>query len=175
MSSHPGQSIGYPMKHHFDAASGWLELGNPAEAQAELDHLTFGVLSRPEVQLLRWKVLAALQNWHRALCVSRELVAAEPERATPWICLAFSLVHTHGAEEASRCLTESSGLHPENCRSVPRFLARQTGRLAASPDPNRWLHKWEAMEAQLAEAKLRREDGVPLPAGGGQDTVALGL
>jgi predicted Zn-dependent protease len=174
MSSQPGEPIGYPAKHHFDAATGWLELGNAREAQAELDQLTFAVLALPGVRILRWKVLAALQSWDRALCVSRELIAAEPERATPWICFAFSLVHTHGTAEASRCLAESSEQHPENCRSVPRFLARQTERLAASPDPNRWLHKWEAMEAQLAAAKLRREDAAPVAAGD-QGTVALGL
>jgi len=175
MSCEPNEPIAYPMKHYFDAAVGWLELGNPGEAQVELDQLTFDVLARPEVQVIRWKVLAALRNWDRALCVSRELIASDPERATPWICFAFSLVHTHGTAEASRCLTESSAEHPESCRSVPRFLARQTERLAASPDPNRWLHKWEAMEAQLAAAKLRREDATALPSGTGQDQVALGL
>jgi predicted Zn-dependent protease len=154
---HIRTQLDYPMAHYFEAATGWLELGNAAEAQAELDRLSFAARSLPEVQVVLWKVLAAQQKWDRSLEVARELLGSNSTRPTSWICLAFSLVHTYGAAEATRALTEAAASLPESNRSVPSFLSRQTERLAASPDPNRWLRKWEQMEAQLLQAQAQRK------------------
>jgi predicted Zn-dependent protease len=154
---HIRTQLDYPMAHYFEAAIGWLELGNAVEAQAELDRLSFAARALPEVKVVLWKVLAAQQKWDRSLEVARELLGSNSTRPTSWICLAFSLVHTCGVAEATRALTEAAANLPESNRSVPSFLSRQTERLAASPDPNRWLRKWEQMEAQLLQAQAQRK------------------
>ncbi|MBI3878811.1 MAG: hypothetical protein HY301_01945 [Verrucomicrobia bacterium] len=155
MNPETNSNLPYPDGFHLSGAEGWLELGSATEALADLERMTFHSLAQPESLVVRWKVFAELRRWDRALEIARTLVRAGAERPTGWICLAFSLINTHGAEHARAQLLEASYTFPEASRSVPGFLARQADRLAASADPNRWLRKWERMEQQLLNVQKK--------------------
>jgi hypothetical protein len=45
-------------QEHFDAAEGWLELGNLAEAEAALNRLSPGIREQPAVLEMRFHICA---------------------------------------------------------------------------------------------------------------------
>jgi Flp pilus assembly protein TadD len=78
-------------KHCLSAAIGWLELGNPGEAKAELALISPVAQRHPDVLEVRWLVLAEQKAWAEALEVARALVEAAPRRATGWLHQAYAL------------------------------------------------------------------------------------
>jgi predicted Zn-dependent protease len=83
--------IGPPDKHYLSAAIGWLELGNPGEAKAELAQISPAAQGHPNVLEVRWLVCAEQKAWTEALAVARALVEAAPDRATGWLHQAYAL------------------------------------------------------------------------------------
>ena len=82
------------------AAEGWLELGNPVEALAELEGLTPSSLEQPEVLHMRWQVLAAARRWEEALETAAKLVHVAPEVPLGWVNRSFSLHELKRTAEA---------------------------------------------------------------------------
>jgi hypothetical protein len=80
-----------PDLHHLKAAVGWLELGNAAEALAELESISDALQSHPDVLETRWLVLAQLQRWEAAAKVARALIAAAPHRCIGWLHHAYAI------------------------------------------------------------------------------------
>lgn len=172
--------ITYPDLHHVNAAIGWLDLGAPAEAAVELEHVTFKTLAQHDVMLLRWKVCARLENWPIALYLARTLVRVSPEKPASWLCLAFSLVNVHGAFDAWHELLEAARKHPR-ISSVPIFLSRLCSQISDRKKSALWLNRWEQLEREAARvkrepaAKLSAEPIVLVetPAGGATNDVAV--
>jgi predicted Zn-dependent protease len=79
-----------PELHRFSAAVGWLELGNPAEALAELALISPEQRHHPDVLELRYQALTERQDWPEALQVAGELLQRCPERATGWLHQAYA-------------------------------------------------------------------------------------
>ena len=100
------QKIGPPETHYLSAAIGWLELGVPAEAEAELDRISAGLQSHPDVLEMRWLTLAQLKRWDKALAVARALVKKAPARCSGWLHQAYSLrrVSRNGLQQAWEAL-----------------------------------------------------------------------
>lgn len=153
--------ITYPDLHHVYAAIGWLELGAPAEAAVELEHVTFKTLSQHNVMLLRWKACARLENWPIALYLARTLVRVSPEKPASWLCLAFSLVNVHGAFDAWHELLEAARKHPR-ISSVPIFLSRLCGQISNREKSAQWLNRWDQLEREAT--RLKREPAAKLTA-----------
>jgi tetratricopeptide (TPR) repeat protein len=86
----------------MNAAIGWLELGNPTEALAELDLLAPASHRHPDVLELRWLVSAELGRWKDGLKVANLLVEVAPERSTGWLHRAYALrrVDNGGLQQA---------------------------------------------------------------------------
>ncbi len=80
-----------PDTHCLSAAAGWLELGNQAEARAELASISAAAQNHPDVLEVRWALWSDEKNWPEALRVARELVQEAPERAAGWIFRAYAL------------------------------------------------------------------------------------
>src|SRR5438477_2256342 len=89
-----------PDNHHFNAALGWLELGNQPEAKAELAKISAAHRSHPDVLELTWRILAAERKWVEALAVSRELVRIEPQNPSGWVHQSYSLHELKRTKEA---------------------------------------------------------------------------
>lgn len=79
-----------PAAHHFNAACGWLELGNPSEAWAELALLSPEYRAHPAVLELRWSLCAAEQKWEEAFRAAQQLVVVQPEEPTGWLHAAYA-------------------------------------------------------------------------------------
>ncbi len=89
-----------PDTHHWNAATGWLELGNHAEAKAELAKVSATNRHHPDVLELESRILAAEKKWMEALEVSRELVQTDPDNPSGWIHQSYSLHELKRTQEA---------------------------------------------------------------------------
>lgn len=80
-----------PQVHYVSAAIGWLELGNLAEAKAELERIDREFYHYPQVLELRWSICAEEQKWREALEIARALVEGVPESPAGWLHQAYAL------------------------------------------------------------------------------------
>lgn len=77
--------------HRYNAACGWLELGNRAEAHAELAEISVAGRSHPLVLELRWSLSVAARDWNEAFSVAQELRMVLPDNPTGWLHSAYAL------------------------------------------------------------------------------------
>src|SRR5215831_15243563 len=80
-----------PDLHFLAAASGWLGLGNAAEAKSELARIKPELQNHPDVLEIRWCVCAEDQQWEEALNVARTLLERAPDRSSGWLHQAYAL------------------------------------------------------------------------------------
>jgi len=85
------QPLEAPDCHHLRAAEGWLELGSPTEAAAELSLIAPNHQRHPDVLEMRWALHAQARQWGAALEAARELVLAAPDRSSGWLHQAYAL------------------------------------------------------------------------------------
>lgn len=81
----------HPDLHHVKAAAGWLELGNFAEAMAELLLLSPEALQHPDVLPCRYDVAAHERNWEEGIKVASLLAEHHPDRPSSWLKLSTAL------------------------------------------------------------------------------------
>ena len=82
--------------HRLNAALGWLGLGSPADARAELDAIAPAQQSHPAVLEARWLLCAHEKNWRDALAVAECEVRSAPEEASGWLHRAYALRRVNG-------------------------------------------------------------------------------
>jgi len=129
-----------PDSFHLAAAEGWLELGNPLEANDELDNITPSLRGHPFVLEVRWKIYAQAEKWEMAAEVAKALTTLLPENSFGWIHRAFSLHELKRTQEAWDVL------HPVADKFPDQFIIRynlacyacQLGNLKTSFS---WLEK----------------------------------
>jgi len=92
----PMDELTPPQSHFLSAAEGWLELGNVAEARAELARMDESLRDHPQVLEVRWGIFAQEQAWPQALEVARELVRIAPELPTGWLHQAYAVRRAPG-------------------------------------------------------------------------------
>ena len=80
-----------PDTHCFSAAVGWLELGNLAEARAELAQISPAQQEHPDVLEVRWAIAAEAKHWDEALQAAQALVRCAPKRSSGWLHQAYAL------------------------------------------------------------------------------------
>lgn len=151
-----------PDCHSVDAAKGWLDLGVPQEAQAELDRLSFGLQNHPDVLVIRWKISARMLRWDQALELARSMVSNAPDWPAGHICLAHSLYNSQRAQEALTELRSAANRFP---RTGPIFylLARLAGHVGAEAEAKLWLGRWKDMADAGAAKNTVNQDPDPSP------------
>ena len=77
------QPLQPPDSLHLRAAQGWLELGNHAEADEELEKITPQLRAHPDVLKVRWEIYAAAKKWEAALDIAATLIQLDPEDGRP--------------------------------------------------------------------------------------------
>jgi len=77
--------------HSLSAAIGWIELGNTAEARAELAHIDPAQQDHPDVLEVRWFLCVEEKKWNEGLEVARLLLKEAPERSSGWLHQAYAL------------------------------------------------------------------------------------
>ncbi len=115
------------------AAEGWLGLGDPTAAAAELEQVGEAHRHHPAVLDLRWTLYACQKDWTGALRVAREFRASVPGEVASWLHYAYALRRTAegGLQAAWEELLPALEKFPQDS-TVPYNLACyacQLGRL----------------------------------------------
>jgi len=85
-----------PASHQVRAAEGWMELGNFAEAAAELDLIEPELQDHPDVLEMRWPICAREKDWEKCVAVGAALVKSAPTRPFGWVHRSYALRRAAG-------------------------------------------------------------------------------
>lgn len=129
-----------PNTHFLLAATGWLELGNHLEANAELHRLDPMLRSHPDVIEVRWQVYARALWWEACVDLATSLQRLAPDRPSGWLLKAASLRKTKGALVAWMSLAPASEKFPAE-PAVPYQLACLCCQMGNETSALDWLGK----------------------------------
>jgi Flp pilus assembly protein TadD len=150
-----------PDTHYLSAAAGWLGLGNPSEAKAELASISTARQDHPDVLEVRWAIHVEEKNWDPALQAARALVKAAPERSAGWIFQAYALRRTQlgGLQQAWDALRPAYDLFPRQ-PIIPFNLACYSCQMRRLDDARSWLARAAQIggKADLKQMALAEPD-----------------
>ncbi len=154
-----------PDTHHLSFAMGWVELGNPREAQGELARLNPEVACHPEVIEVRWAVSAAGTDWQTALELAQKLIEIDPKRASGWLHRAYVLrrVSGGGLNAAWDALLPAVQNFPSE-PTIPYNLACYACQLGQLDEARQWLLRARTVgeRARIKTMALADDDLKPL-------------
>lgn len=146
-----------PDSFHLAAAEGWLELGNPLEAQSELERITPGLHAHPLVLELRWKIHAQAAQWEQAVIAAHELAHYLPKEAPGWIHWAYSLHELKRTREAREVLLPVAEQFPDDY-IIPYNLACYACQLGNEKEALQWLAKAVALAGKKTIRAMAIDD-----------------
>jgi Flp pilus assembly protein TadD len=122
------------------AAQGWIELGNAAEAEKELDAISPELHSLPDVRKVRWRLQALAHRWADALATAEGFAAEHPDEVEAWVQRSFALHELKRTPEARDNLRSVVGRFPND--AIVRYnlgcYECQLGNLKAAEE---WLFR----------------------------------
>jgi len=126
----------WPDNHHLDAAGGWLDLGVPTEAAAEIQRIAPELRLHPEVLNVRWQILARQKDWTTGLVIAGALTRLMPESAIGWIHLSYTLHELGRTQEAWDNLAGVANRFPDDCTIIynQACYACRLGNLTTASD-----------------------------------------
>jgi len=133
----------HPDQLHLQAAVGWLELGNHAEANEELEKIQASLRAHPLVLRVRWKVYAKAKRWDGAQEISRTLAEMLPDDASVWLLHATTFYYAGDYQAAYDIAKAKVETFPEDWK-LHYDLACYCSRLGKLEDAKTNLHR--AME-----------------------------
>ena len=122
------------------AALGWLELGNPVEARAELTQLSPRCRNHPEVLRAQYLVCEATRDWEGAVEVGHVICRVFPKSAYGWNQLAYALHQLRRTDEAYRLLLPVFPDFPSEA-AIPYNLACYSCQLGNLDEAWEWLNE----------------------------------
>jgi len=146
-----------PDSFHLSSAVGWLGLGNPAEAAAELNGISACHADRFDVLAVKWDVLAKLERWAECLETADLLVEHWPCEPTGWIDRSYALHELNRTRDAHDNLASVAGRF-EGIWTIPYNLACYACRLGDQAKAGDWLAKAFAVEDTQRLLKLALSD-----------------
>lgn len=138
-------------------------LGNPLEANEELEQIDSECSFHPAVLAMRWQVYAGAQWWEAAYVVSKALIEFAPEAPAAWICHANTVRNYKGLMEAWHTLLGAVNKFPKD--AVVRYnLACYAAQLGLLEEACGWLIQAFNIDdsSQLKVAALYDADLQPL-------------
>ena len=132
--------LGHPDCFHLQAARGWLELGNPLEANEELEKIAPALCVHPDVLEVRWQISAKARRWEACIDLAEGIIALTPDNPFGWIHRSFALHELKRTQEAWDNLIRVIKKFPDE-PIIPYNLACyacQLGRLQAALN---WLEE----------------------------------
>ena len=152
-----------PASHYLLAAQGWTELGNYAEAEAELRHIPETLRAHPQVLTVRYEIYAKTARWELAAEVAGILVEAFAGQAGTWVSLAYATRRKPGGgiPQARDILTRALALFPTeaiilyNLACYDCQLGDQTTALAWLQQAGAQAGKDEIRQMALADTDLK--------------------
>ena len=129
-----------PACHFFEAALGWIELGNPREALAELNQLPAEFTMEPQVLEVKWQILARIEAWDQCLPVAEKYCAVAPALPQSWLHRAVSLYRLNRTQEAWDLLLPLAKKFPRSW-IISYDLACYACQLGNIAEGRKWLKK----------------------------------
>lgn len=146
-----------PDAHHLSAALGWIELGLPSEAHAELARLSPASRRHIDVLAVEWDLSAHEDRWQDAYDIACRIVDADKSRPTGWINRSYALHALHRTAEASSALLPAVTLFPTN-GIIPYNLACYACQLDRMTEARQWLRLSMAIEGRDVVLHRARTD-----------------
>ena len=136
------EPIGPPEIHYLSAATGWMELGNLAEAKAELKSLGPAFASHPGVLEVSWAIYAADNDWSQALAIAEQLVQNAGNHAVGWLHRAYAMRRAPegGLQAAWDALVPAVDLFPTEA-TIPYNLSCYACQMGQLDEARRWLRR----------------------------------
>lgn len=144
---------------HFEAAQGWAELGQFAEANEELEKLSPKVRIHPGVLEIRWQIYDNAGNQEAALDIANAIIKAAPGWPNGWLYRARTLTLLGRTQEAYETLFKAAPRFPSN-EYVLYDLGSVCCDLGRFDEARTWIGK--AIKAGGNEVKLRALDDLGL-------------
>lgn len=157
------KALSHTDRIYLQAAEGWLMLGNPLEANEELERIDSENSFHPAVLAMRWQVYAGAQWWEAAYVVSKALCEFAPDSPAAWICHANTVRNYKGVMEAWHTLLGVVSRFPDD--AVIRYnLSCYAAQLGLLEESCGWLIQAFDLEesVQLKLAALYDVDLQPL-------------
>ena len=184
------KTLGFPDQHHLNAALGWLELGNPGEAKAEVEKLSLLGRVNQEAFLVRWRIAGRVGDWEEGLRLAQIFTKYCAARPAGWICLSYSLYRLRRPLEAWMQLLPKASEFPKvsaihymlacyawelgNQRLAKKFLERSSS-LGGPAEIHGSALGHDTVESLTLEAPVRPEDAAPTSAPPGKTGGRLTL
>jgi tetratricopeptide (TPR) repeat protein len=127
-------------KRLFEAAQGWLGLGNWEEANEELENITPGFKAHPEVLALRFQIYSKAKKWDYAAEIARSIAELLPDNPFGPFHLAYSLHELKRTKEAYDVLIAVVDKFP-NEHLMRYNLACYSCQLGNMKEAYQWLEK----------------------------------
>ena len=141
-----------PDSMHLTAAQGWLELGNPPEANEELEQIAAELQCHPEVLRVRWHLNVQQKKWAACLDIANTLIKLDPLSSSGWVNWANTLYWAGRTQEAFDGLLPLIVEFPK-VWAIPYNLACYCAQLGKLNEARTWLNKAFAMPADGEERK----------------------
>jgi len=131
-----------PDTHYVSAAIGWLELGVPSEAEAELAHVSAARQNHPDILEVRWVILAQTRRWDASLKVAQALQHRAPNRSSGWLHQAYSLrrMSDEGVKQAWNVLLPAYSKFPRE-PTIPYNLSCYACQMHQFDEARAWLRR----------------------------------
>ncbi len=139
-------------RFHYEAAQGWLMLGDAASALEEMQRLSPHARQCACVLELEWGIHAELGDWARAASVAAQIIALAPQREFGWVHRAYALRRMPGGglECAWRALTPALELFPRS-QTIAYNLACYAAQMGHLEEA------WALFQRALSVARSARE------------------
>ena len=141
----------------MQAANGWLQLGNLAEALAELERIAPPLQNHAEVIETRCAIHSSARDWPSALALAEQLVQTAPDRAAGYINRAFALHELQRTSEALAALLPARERFPREFL-IPYNLACYCCRLGRSDEALDWLRQAARLAGREPILAMARRD-----------------
>ena len=141
----------------LSAASGWLDLGNPGEALAELDRLPPEKRGQPETLSLEWEIRRERKEWQMAVELGRRLAETAPNEAEGLVKEAYALHEMKRTREAwDRLLPASQRFKKETI--IPYNLACYACQMGQPEEALKWLRRAFVLDRKKDFRRMALED-----------------
>ena len=105
-------SLAHEHRRHLLAAEGYVELGMPLEANAELERIDSDARHIPPVLVIRLQIYQALANWKLMQAVASELAKNDPDEVQWAVSWAYATRRAESIDAARRILLHAMERHP---------------------------------------------------------------
>jgi tetratricopeptide (TPR) repeat protein len=152
-----------PDNHHLNAAEGWIELGNFAEALNELNLVSPAEQGRVEVLGLRWSISAQSKLWEQCVVLAERIIELAPKNVFGWIHRSYALHELKRTDEARDLLLPALKRFPKD-ETIPYNLACYECQLGNLDEARDWLRRTMKLKnpAKLKAQALEDPDLKPL-------------